>query len=395
MKIKLLATALLFSCVSLFSQGITFEHGTFEEALSKAKAENKMLFMDCYTSWCGPCKMLQSGPFQDPGVGEFFNENFISFKIDCEKGEGPGICSKYSVTAYPSLFFINGDGKVVQKSMGYRPAEGLINEAKRAMGGSTTVLNEYKTKYQNGERNEDVLRGLVMNLAKNGDPYDIYWKEYLATQKSENLLNDANAKLIFELTNSMNSPSFSYFIDFKNYFIEKYTKDSYERRFESIVGKTVREAVLKKDNAMFSSAMTIVKSNKMSRGQEIINKQSLFYYSNVKDMVNYDKVAMAYLKKTKIVAPNEFTEIMNNYIAQVENPSLLNKAVAACKKSIAKENKYYNNIALASLYYKLKNQADAIAIAQYALELGKKEGVNYWPAQEIINKVQIERGAKK
>ena len=395
MKIKLLNLLFIFCGINLYSQGITFEHGTFEEALNKAKAENKMLFMDCYTAWCGPCKMLQNTTFPDPGVGAFFNDNFISFKIDCEKGEGPDICNRYGVSAYPSLFFIGIDGKVVQKSMGYRPAESLINEAKRAMGGSTSILNEYKAKYQNGERNEDVLRGLVMNLAKNGDPYDVYWNEYLTMQKSENLINDANAKLIFELTNSISSPSFKYFIEFKNYLIDKYTQDSYERRLESMVSKTVREAALKKDNSLFTNAMAVVKNNKLYNATAIINKQSLFYYSSVKDMVNYDKVAMSYLKKTKNVAPNEFSDIMNNYINNVENPKLLLKAVAASKKNIAKEDKFYNNIALAKLYYKLKNQADAFAIAQYALELGKKEGINYWPAQELINKIQIERGEKK
>lgn len=42
----------VFLCSNVFAQGIEFEHGTFAEALAKAKKENKMVFMDCYTSWC-------------------------------------------------------------------------------------------------------------------------------------------------------------------------------------------------------------------------------------------------------------------------------------------------------------------------------------------------------
>jgi thioredoxin-related protein len=393
---KLLLLFIISSTVSVFfAQGISFEHGTFDEALKKAKAENKLLFMDCYTTWCGPCKMLQNNTFPNAEVGTYFNENFISFKMDCEKGEGPTICGRYGVSAYPSLFFIDGDGKVVQKTMGYRPPESLLAEAKKAMGGSTSLLNEYKNKYNSGEKNEDVLRGLVTNLAKNGESFDSYWKEYLALQKSENLLNDVNAKMIFELTNSTNSPSIKYFKDFKSFFIDKYGAESYERKQESIVARTIKEATQKNDKSLFADAINLVKANKMSRGDEVITKQSLFFYSGVKDMVNYDKVAMTYLKKTKNLAPNIFTEIMGNYISNIENPKLLTKAISICRKSVNKEDKFYNNIALASLLYKNKNQAEAFAVAQYALDLGKKEGVNYWPAQELINKIQIERGSKK
>ena len=378
-----------------YSQGIVFEHGTFQEALNKAKAENKLLFMDCYTNWCGPCKMLQNNTFPNEEVGTFFNDNFICYKMECEHDEGPTICNRFAISAYPTLLFIDGDGKVVQKSMGYRPPESLISEGKRALGGSTALLGEYKTKYQNGDKSEAILKGLVLNLAKNGESFDIYWKEYLATQKSENLLSDENAKMIFELTNSINSPSISYFKEFKDYFIEKYGAESYERKQESIVSKSVKEAVLKNDKTLFNNAIMLLQSNKMSRGAEIIQKQSMVFYSGVNDMVNYDKVAMAFLKKNKLVAPPVFSDIMDKYIHNIENSSLLNKAIAICKKSISNENKYYNNLILASLLYKMNNKTDAYAIGQYAIELGKIEGVNYWPAQELVNKIQIERGAKK
>ncbi|MEI6311352.1 MAG: thioredoxin domain-containing protein [Bacteroidota bacterium] len=381
--------------INSYSQGIVFEHGSFQEALNKAKAEKKMLFMDCYTNWCGPCKMLQNNTFPNEEVGTFFNDNFICYKIECEHDEGPTICNRFVINAYPTLLFIDGDGNIVQKSMGYRPPESLISEGKRALGGSTALLSEYKTKYQNGDKSEAILKGLVLNLAKNGESFDIYWKEYLATQKSEYLLSDENAKMIFELTNSINSPSISYFKQFKDFFIEKYGAESYERKQESIVSKSIKDAILKNDKTIFNNAILLIQSNKMSRGTEFIQKQSMIYYSGVNDMVNYDKIAMEYLKKSKNIAPTVFIDIMDKYIRIIENPSLLNKAVAICKKSISKENKYYNNLILASLLYKMNNKTDAYAIGQYAIELGKIEGVNYWPAQELVNKIQIERGAKQ
>jgi len=64
------------------SQGIEFFHGDWKDALAKAESEGKMLFVDAYTTWCGPCKKMASVVFPDPKVGAFFNEQFINIKID-------------------------------------------------------------------------------------------------------------------------------------------------------------------------------------------------------------------------------------------------------------------------------------------------------------------------
>ncbi|PKP07506.1 MAG: hypothetical protein CVU10_08215 [Bacteroidetes bacterium HGW-Bacteroidetes-5] len=89
---------------------INFETGSFNDALKKASAEGKMIFMDCYTDWCMPCKILDHFVFKSVEGGEYFNKMFINFKIDMEKGEGIDLQKKYKVTSYPTLLLINPDG---------------------------------------------------------------------------------------------------------------------------------------------------------------------------------------------------------------------------------------------------------------------------------------------
>jgi len=74
--------------------GIKFAHSSWKDVQKKAKAEGKMIFVDCYTSWCGPCKMLARDVFTQKKVGDFFNKNFISVKLDMEKGEGKELRKK-------------------------------------------------------------------------------------------------------------------------------------------------------------------------------------------------------------------------------------------------------------------------------------------------------------
>ncbi|MEX2596135.1 MAG: thioredoxin family protein [Salibacteraceae bacterium] len=107
-------------------KGITFFEGTWEEALEMAEKEDKMIFLDAYAVWCGPCKLLKKNVFTDEGVGNFYNKNFINFEMDMERGIGPKMAQQFRVTAYPTLLFVKADGSVANKAVGYHPQAQLI-----------------------------------------------------------------------------------------------------------------------------------------------------------------------------------------------------------------------------------------------------------------------------
>jgi thioredoxin 1 len=112
-------------------KGIVFTSGTWAEILKKAQSEKKVIFFDAYTTWCGPCKLLQKNVFTRADVAAVFNKNFINVKFDMERGEGPMLAEKYPLQGYPTLFFINPDGTVVKEVIGYQNPETLINIGKK------------------------------------------------------------------------------------------------------------------------------------------------------------------------------------------------------------------------------------------------------------------------
>ncbi len=112
----------------LNTSGVKFEEGTFKEALAKAKESKKLLFLDCYTTWCGPCIQMSTQVFTQKVVGDYFNKNFVNIKMDMEAGEGIELAKKYKVTSFPTLLLIDGNGKVVHKIVGGRSAQALISE---------------------------------------------------------------------------------------------------------------------------------------------------------------------------------------------------------------------------------------------------------------------------
>lgn len=112
-------------------QGIKFKHISLEEAKKKAAEDDQLIFIDAYTSWCGPCKKMAATSFQEEKVGELFNESFVNLKIDVEKdADGAEIARLYKVKAYPTLLFIDSEGKLVKSVIGYQTGDQLINIAK-------------------------------------------------------------------------------------------------------------------------------------------------------------------------------------------------------------------------------------------------------------------------
>ena len=100
-------------------EGIAFVTASFNELLAKAKEENKLVFIDGYTTWCGPCKLLAKETFPQKEVGTYMNPRFVCAQIDMERGEGPELAKRFNISAYPTMLILRPDGTLVDKLGGY------------------------------------------------------------------------------------------------------------------------------------------------------------------------------------------------------------------------------------------------------------------------------------
>lgn len=110
---------------------------SFESALEKAKKEKKLVFVDFFTTWCGPCKMLDKTTWQDPKVIKWLTENTIPLKIDAEKEVE--LAKRYGVRAYPTMAFIKPDGKILDVIIGYHPPEKFLPKAIAFVSGKSSI----------------------------------------------------------------------------------------------------------------------------------------------------------------------------------------------------------------------------------------------------------------
>ena len=158
MKNSIFIIVLLLVHMATFAQeGVNFEDLTFDEALAKAKAENKFVFVDCYTSWCGPCKYMAQAVVPQKSMGDFFNPRFGSVKFDMERGEGKELNEKFGVKAYPTFLILRPDGTLQHKIVGGTGMiEMFIEKVERGLNEKTS-LDYLDKKYEKGKLNKKEL----------------------------------------------------------------------------------------------------------------------------------------------------------------------------------------------------------------------------------------------
>lgn len=170
-KTFLVAFSVLFHSV-LFGQtnstGIIFFQGTWDELLVSARENNKLIFVDVYTEWCGPCKSMDQFVFTQPTVGTAYNTNFLNYKIDAEKGEGIHLAKLYGVGAYPTFLFLNSMGQLVHKAVGERDAQRfvqLIDEVNKSANNENNI-EKLGEEFEHGNRNKLFLKKYLEELTR-------------------------------------------------------------------------------------------------------------------------------------------------------------------------------------------------------------------------------------
>lgn len=195
--ILLLLLYFLSGIVAIAQEGVNFRDITLEEALQQAKNENKLVFMDCYTSWCGPCKQMTNQVFPQKAAGDYFNPRFVCVKFDMEKGVGIELAKKYEVHAYPTFLMIRPDGTIQHRLVGGDKLESFIARVEKGFdeqnnlaalharyekGGLTKqeLMNYWEALQEAGEdtRGTRVYAELLEQLTDEEKTQPAYWNLY-------------------------------------------------------------------------------------------------------------------------------------------------------------------------------------------------------------------------
>ncbi len=277
----------------LSAQGIEFFDGTWKEALAKANEEEKLVFVDAYAQWCGPCKRMAKNEFTKKDVGEFFNNNFINLKLDMEKTDGFSFGKEYPVSAYPTMFFLDGTGNVVKKMKGARTGDALISEGKVALG-SVDYSAKYAAKYDEGERDFTLVNNYLKALNKAGKPTLKIANEYL---KEQDLSKKERFTILASACTEADSKVFEELADNQAFAISTIGKDDYYAMVLKACNKTVTKAIEFDYQELLEEANTKIKASKSPDAKAFSFTSYMDFAEAYKDEKMYMHYAKSYVKK--------------------------------------------------------------------------------------------------
>lgn len=370
---------LLISSGSLFGQ-MKFAHGDWNDVLDRALSQNKIIFVDAYTDWCGPCKMMAKNVFTDSEIGDFYNKNFLNVKIDMEKGEGPGLAQMYNVRAYPTFLFIDGNGNLIHRGIGYQQPDKFMELGKTALNPEKRI-GSLERKFKKGDRDPEFL----YNLAKakielmDGNYQDIV-KAYLETQ--EDWTADKSMELIFYSVEDINSKMFSFFVDNKMSFEKIFGKETMVQKVTEIA---VKNTFIGETTPDFNAVVDIMRKFYPEEAEKTSSQMKINYYNRAGEFDKFAQATIEYLTKY----PSENFQELNSYAwafyLSVDDKKQLKEAVKWAKKSVQLDENYFNMDTLAALYAKIGKKRKAKKTANKAIALAKESGEDYSETQKLID----------
>ncbi|PHN01315.1 thioredoxin family protein [Flavilitoribacter nigricans] len=371
--------------------GIQFEHVDWEETLKLAKEQDKIIFVDAYTTWCGPCKVMSKNVFTQEKVGDFYNENFVNVKIDMEKGEGLLFAKAYGVRAYPTFLFIDSKGNMVHKGLGSQSADKFIQLGEAATD-PDQQLGKVISQFKEGNREPAFLRKYAKSMQaaymqeEQAEAVDLY----LETQ--DNWATAENAEFIIEMAgDDVNDELLQYIIEHRQELgeavgiaevdaklkraamMELYRKHRDQLSDEATVSTVYQKVFPKAQAEQYGGEFVITN---MSRGKEA-DDQEKFLDAVVKHMDKY--------KTSDWGTLNSFAWRVYELS---EDPAVLTKAKDWAKNSVEQNSNYMNNDTLAALYLKLKDKENALKYANEAIEIAKKDGMDYSGTEKLLEQIQ-------
>ncbi|MEA1848184.1 MULTISPECIES: thioredoxin family protein [Chryseobacterium] len=382
---KLTIFSALFIGALAFAQGIKFEDSNFSTILAKAKKENKLIFIDAYASWCGPCKLMVKNVFPQKSVGDYYNSHFVNAKIDMEKGEGIELAKKYNVKAFPTYLFVDGNGEVVHRTLGYVEENDFIQFAKDA-GDPNKRLIALKQKFENGEKDPEFLKNLAGLTMYNDAEFAARVLDRYFSEKPE--FDRDDVQMLLSATQSTESPLYKTFVAKKAEITKILPAERYEAFDKNIKVNTAIRKAYNADTKKWNDNSFMAETQKFltkDEAERILKRAKASRALKDKDIDTYEKTTIELYKDPSASSSEELNSIAWNFFENVTNKTSLAKAVTWAQESVKKNENYANTDTLANLYNKIGDKKNARLWAEKSIELAKKSGEDYTDTEKLLN----------
>jgi thioredoxin-related protein len=382
---RILLTALLFSVFLSNAHAQTiFNDYSWKELLKKAETEQKLIFIDAYTDWCGWCKVMDKNTFSDSSVGQLMNNRFVNTKLEMEKSKlGSQLSMKYGINVFPSFLILNSKGILVFRIEGFRNAKDFISELNNSLEAKNHIINPgysegfkvkypsfYKNLFNYGSKPKFPDSATVINyLNKNAFDKEAVWQ--VAKRFSFYISTEYAIKINEQ----------------KNKIIAQFGELEYNQFVGNIADNMMYKAAKISSLANAEDAMAFGRKY-ANYSQSQINESWLYFY---KEVQNFEKV-VEYFELIKADTGTISAEYINGLAWDIylkcDDQSIIAKAINWINEIPASEMEWNIWDTQASLYYKSNQPENARFAAQKAIEMAKLKGENAKDTEALLDKIK-------
>ena len=389
---KLLLIVLLAPLFCSAQEGVNFEHNqSWQQVQAKAKAAHKYIFMDCYTTWCGPCKYMTSTIFPQKVVADVMNDKFINVKVQLDTTDndnaevkswyqtGHDLSKQYNVRAYPTYLIFDENGKIVHRFVGASPtSEHFVTKLNAALDPDKqyyTLLDKYNA----GEKDPEFVRkfALIAQDAYEKKQASELANAYLATQ--QNLYTKDNLDFVISFTETSKDKGFDMLL---------HNGDKVDAAMGKKVSNGIVQNIISRENVYpvifprnisdpkdlaepdWTKLQNDVAKNYPAQAKEVISHAQVVFYENKKDWDKFGPAVVSYMKEYgSNASPEQLNDFAWNVFLNCSDMACVEQALAWSKRSIDNNEEPMFMDTYANILYKMGKKDEAIEWETKAMNL--------------------------
>lgn len=391
---KSITLLFIFICscqIILKAEEIPFEKGDLNAAMKKAIVSKKILFVECYTTWCGPCKWMAKNVFTDNDVAKFYESNFVNIRLDMEKGEGLDFAKRYEVKVYPTYVFLDGEGVMIHKACGSKEAKEFIKDGMNALDPKRNLSGMQKI-FESGERSSTFLKDYLTVLSAANMNADKVVNVYIEVSDKKELLTEENFNLLASFAKPGDN-TFAFIMSMKDNYAEVIGKEKINQFIEGNYLDVASMAGRKDAPDQLKNSFGELVQYKLENQDEIMAHMNWVYSQASKKHDNLYENAVKYIDGFKMDDANELNNAAWSFYESFGNDKeKMEKALTWIKKSVDLKKEYASMDTYANILYKMGKNEEAKDIAKDAIALGKENKEETGETENLLKQIN---GSKK
>lgn len=384
---------ILALCLSLGLQAekIEFRDLSFKEGLAAAAAEGKPVFIDCYTTWCGPCKWMTANIFTEASVAKYYNENYVCLKIDMEKGEGVDIAKKYGIRAYPTLLYLDDKGERLLVSVGAnRDPQSYIDNGEQAKDPKRNLpylAENVEEQFGNEEFMHDYFKTMSAANMLPAGMVDRYFEQFAPDE----WFKDINWEILQGSVDDVNSETYRAVLAHADQLIEAQGEQGasfIERTTFYGLANMLYRARSEEAKAKYQESKNAIFALDFPGAEKVRFQLDLLGFQMEENFEEYAALARENVQKYYWDNADELNNISWTFYEKVKDPEALRDALYWAERAVELNEAHHILDTYAHLL-KVNNQPEkALEMELKALEIAQGEGANTKAYQEFIEELK-------